>query len=71
MPRRVAGTMMPRVKKTESHASGEGAAPSCDGCFFRQMLLCALPGNTVCPTFRPASQAEAADQGRRHLAAVA
>jgi hypothetical protein len=63
--------MMPRVTKTESHPSNEAVAPSCDGCFFRQMLLCALPGNTPCPTFRPASQAAKDEQSRRHLAAVA
>jgi hypothetical protein len=58
------------VKETDSHASHEAAAPSCDECFFRQMLLCALPGNTVCPTFRPAAQAEA-EPPERHLVAVA
>lgn len=26
---------------------------SCDACFFRQAELCAIPGNTPCPTFRP------------------
>ncbi len=25
---------------------------TCDDCFFRQAGLCALPGETVCPTFR-------------------
>jgi hypothetical protein len=39
------------------------------------MQLCALPGNTVCPTFRPAAAVVLAAQGgpseRRHLAAVA
>jgi hypothetical protein len=63
--------MMPRVKKTDSHASDEGAAPSCDGCFFRQMLLCAIPGNAPCPTFRPASKVDTAEPPARHLAAVA
>jgi hypothetical protein len=59
------------VEKADSHASLEAAAPSCDECFFRQMLLCALPGNTVCPTFRAAAQAEAAEPAERHLVAVA
>jgi hypothetical protein len=38
------------------------------------MQLCALPGNTVCPTFRPAAvalQVQAEPAERRHLAAVA
>jgi len=28
--------------------------PTCDDCFFRRELLCALAGNTICPTFRAA-----------------
>jgi hypothetical protein len=28
-------------------------APTCDGCFFRQNLLCALELDAACPTFRP------------------
>jgi hypothetical protein len=27
---------------------------TCDDCFFRHAMLCAIPGNTPCPTFRPA-----------------
>jgi hypothetical protein len=26
--------------------------PTCDDCFFRRAELCAIPGNTLCPTFR-------------------
>ena len=26
---------------------------ACDDCFFRRAELCAIPGNTPCPTFRP------------------
>ena len=26
--------------------------PSCDDCYFRRAGLCALAGDTVCPTFR-------------------
>jgi hypothetical protein len=26
--------------------------PTCDDCYFRRAGLCALPGETVCPTFR-------------------
>lgn len=29
-------------------------ALTCDDCFFRRADLCALPGNTPCPTFRAA-----------------
>ena len=25
---------------------------TCDDCFFRRAELCAIPGNTPCPTFR-------------------
>jgi hypothetical protein len=28
---------------------------TCDDCFFRREALCALPGNTPCPTFRAAA----------------
>jgi hypothetical protein len=28
---------------------------SCDDCYFRRLGLCAIPGNTPCPTFRPVS----------------
>jgi hypothetical protein len=30
---------------------------TCDDCFFRRELLCALPGNAICPTFRAAERA--------------
>lgn len=29
------------------------AAPSCDGCFFRRHMLCALDRTDPCATFRP------------------
>jgi hypothetical protein len=32
-------------------------ANTCDDCFFRRAELCALPGNTPCPTFRRAKSA--------------
>lgn len=32
-------------------------ATTCDDCFFRRADLCALPGNTPCPTFRAAKAA--------------
>jgi hypothetical protein len=28
------------------------ASVTCDDCFFRRADLCAIPGNTPCPTFR-------------------
>ena len=30
---------------------------TCDDCYFRREGLCALPGNTPCPTFRAAKAA--------------
>jgi hypothetical protein len=30
---------------------------TCNDCFFRRAELCAIPGNCVCPTFRPAKGA--------------
>ena len=38
---------------------GTHTGRTCDQCFFRQAGLCALPGNTVCPTFRTASAGRA------------
>jgi len=52
----------------------ESKAVSCEECFFRQMLLCALPGNVPCPTYRPAAAATLrtpAEPPPRHLTAVA
>jgi hypothetical protein len=31
------------------------AKATCNDCYFRRAGLCALPGETVCPTFRLAS----------------
>ena len=31
----------------------KGARASCDDCYFKRAGLCALPGDTPCPTFRP------------------
>jgi hypothetical protein len=33
-------------------SKGAGRAVSCADCYFHQELLCALPGDRVCPTFR-------------------
>ena len=32
-----------------------GAVATCEVCYFRREGLCALPGNTPCPTFRAAT----------------
>jgi hypothetical protein len=42
---------------------------TCEDCFFRRAELCALAGNTVCPTFRPAAEA-AAPAAPKRLRAV-
>jgi hypothetical protein len=39
--------------QTATPAKTRKKAPSCDGCFFRQNLLCALELEAACPTFRP------------------
>jgi hypothetical protein len=39
--------------------SGERMSVTCDDCFFRRAELCAIPGNTPCPTFRPANAVRA------------
>ena len=36
---------------------GKKAKATCNDCYFRRAGLCALPGETVCPTFRLASGA--------------
>lgn len=33
------------------------AKPSCNDCYFRRERLCALPGETICPTFRAVTSA--------------
>lgn len=33
---------------------GAGRKVTCEGCFFRQNLLCALPDDEPCATYRPA-----------------
>ena len=33
------------------------AKASCNDCYFRREGLCALPGNTPCPTFRAVTAA--------------
>lgn len=40
------------------------AAPKvkCEDCFFAKNMLCALAGDTPCPTFRPAEQGLAPPQ---------
>ncbi len=34
-------------------SSGSGKAPSCEDCYFRRNLLCALELEEPCATFRP------------------
>ena len=44
--------MTPRPDvRTRSRSAA--AAPSCDGCFFRRHMLCALDRSEPCATFRP------------------
>jgi hypothetical protein len=54
-------------------AASEPRALTCEDCFFRQQLLCALPGNVTCPTFRAGATAalrSPAPPPPRHLAAA-
>jgi len=41
------------VERKVAVARNPARAPSCDDCFFRRNLLCALPEPAPCPTFRP------------------
>ncbi len=34
----------------------DASQASCNDCYFRRAALCALPGDTPCPTFRPATR---------------
>jgi hypothetical protein len=38
---------------------------SCSDCYFRREGLCALPGDTVCPTFRMTAKNGALDPPRQ------
>jgi hypothetical protein len=38
---------------------------SCNDCYFRRAGLCALPGETVCPTFRLAVKSGTLDPPRQ------
>ena len=54
--------------------ANESKAATCEDCVFRQLLLCAIPGNAPCPTFRPAETTDLltpAQPPARHLTAVA
>ena len=54
--------------------TSESKAATCDDCVFRQLLLCAIPGNVPCPTFRPGASADLltpTQPSARHLTAVA
>jgi len=39
--------------RTAAKARGKGRKPSCEDCYFRCNLLCALAQEEACPTFRP------------------
>ena len=41
------------VKGLDGVPGKKGAKVSCEDCFFRQHLLCALDCDAPCPTFRP------------------
>ena len=50
--------MPPSDRVTEQREDGSGMATgrtkaSCENCFFRQNLLCAVAGDTPCASFRP------------------
>jgi hypothetical protein len=48
-------TMAPCPKRNKIVQRGNlrlSAKPSCSDCYFRRAGLCALPGETPCPTFR-------------------
>jgi hypothetical protein len=34
----------------------KSSKPTCDDCYFRRAGLCALAGDTICPTFRAAQR---------------
>ena len=42
---------------------------TCDQCFFRRADLCALPGNTPCPTFRAVKAGKVAPPNQPTLVA--
>ena len=49
---------MPQSKGDEKRARGamsKRTEASCSDCYFRRAGLCALPGNSPCPTFRLAT----------------
>jgi hypothetical protein len=44
---------------------------SCNDCYFRQAGLCALPGNTPCPTFRAQARGSLGQSQQRPVTAPA
>jgi hypothetical protein len=52
----VGATQRTYHRRVASSAPLGPAELTCDDCFFRRELLCALAGNTVCPTFRAAER---------------
>jgi len=51
--------------------TNDAAPVTCEDCFFRRAELCALTGNTVCPTFRPVAEAAAPPPAKRLRAVFA
>jgi hypothetical protein len=50
------GSGGPIIEAVSSTPDCGSETPTCDDCFFRRELLCALAGNTICPTFRAAGK---------------
>ena len=55
-----------------THTMSKRTASTCEDCYFRRAGLCALAGNTPCPTFRAATgRLEPPPQPRLVVRAVA
>jgi hypothetical protein len=46
----------PTARPLLSETLSKKTIATCNDCYFRQEGLCALPGNTPCPTFRAATR---------------
>ena len=58
------------MQPTPVQQTTAASAATCLDCFFRRAELCALKGNTVCPTFRPVAEAQVEPEPPRRLRAV-
>ncbi len=70
----VGAARRPYHRRVASSPPPGPAELTCDDCFFRRELLCALAGNAICPTFRaagktPALYAVPAEPERKPVAA--